>query len=214
MNTILLVLSLAASASAVEPAASFLPAACPTKVSTAAWRRASNPTLRYSHPAGWLVADRLERWTLPVSTSVSGRLSVYLDYSLKGTTVPVLSLYGSSAPGKLGGPGVLLEENMASSRARGEDVLGKAGTFELLGVSSACVAGVIELNARRQCGSDVDAACRRPLLFVDCGAVQGAGLTVTALLPAYPERGKPAGKAVAALAEAQAFLCGLEYSGR
>lgn len=195
-------------------AAAFLPSSCPTALSTAAWRRGVDPYLSYWAPAGWLVADRLGLWMAPISTTSSGRLSVYLDYSLKGTTVPVLSLYGATTPGRLGAAGVLLDENLASSRARGDDVLGRAGSFLISGISTACVAGVIELNARQMCVGGPDAVCRRPLVFLDCGVVSGAGLTVTALLPAYPVRGRPEGKAAQALAEVQAFVCGLEYLRR
>ncbi|MBI2362443.1 MAG: hypothetical protein HYV15_03550 [Elusimicrobia bacterium] len=216
MRLLLWVLTMSLQASSAEPApdasaAGFHPAACPSAVSTRTWSAASDPYFAYSVPASWTVADRLERWEVPASTMVSGRLSVYLDYSLKASSVPVLSLFGSATPGKLAPAGVLLDENIASSRARGDDVLGRAGTFSVPGIAQACAAGVIELNARRLCAGGPDAACRRALYFLDCGAVGGAGVTVTALLPPYPERGKPEGRAAEAVDELQAFLCGLSY---
>lgn len=193
------------------PAAGFQPAACPASVSTRTWTAASDPYFGFSAPPSWKVVDRLDRWEVPASTMVSGRLSVYLDYSLKESSVPVLSLFGSATPGKVGPAGVLLDENIASSRARGDDVLGRAGAFSVPGLAVPCEAGVIELNARRLCAGGPDAACRRALYFLDCGAVGGAGVTVTALLPPYPNRGKPEGRAAEAVDELQAFLCALSY---
>lgn len=216
MGLLLWVLTMSVQASSAAPApdapaAGFHPASCPAAVSTQSWTASSDPYFGFSAPPSWKVVDRLERWEAPASTMVSGRLSVYLDYSLKESSVPVLSLFGSSTPGKLAPVGALLEENIAGSRARGDDVLGRAGSLSIPGVAVPCEAGVIELNARRQCAGGPDAACRRALYFLDCGVVGGAGVTVTALLPAYPTRGAPAGVAAQASAELKAFLCGLSY---
>lgn len=216
MKLLLWVLTVSAYASSPAPsadprAAGFHPASCPTAVSTRAWTASADPYFAFSVPPAWKVVDRLDRWEVPASTTASGRLTVYLDYSLKQSSIPVLSLFGSATPGGLSAAGGLLDENLASSRARGDDVLGRAGTLSIPGVAAACAAGVIELNARRLCKGGPDAACRRALYFLDCGPVGGAGLTVTALLPPYPERGKPEGRAAEAVAELQAFLCGLSY---
>lgn len=216
MKLLLWALTVSAYASSPVPsvdprAAGFHPASCPAAVSTKTWTAAQDPYFGFSVPPAWKLVDRLDRWEVPASTTVSGRLTVYLDYSLKQASAPVLSLFGSSTPGKLAPAGALLEENLASSRARGDDVLGRAGSFSIPGISTACAAGVIELNARRLCKGGPDAACRRALYFMDCGAVDGAGVTVTALLPPYPERGRPEGRAAEAVAELQAFLCGLSY---
>ncbi len=213
-NACLLVSCLAGLCAAGEPPA-FAPQDCSSPAlsrSTAAWKAAENPYLRYSVPSGWQVVDRLERWTAPVSTTTSARLVVDFDWSLKTSTKPVLMLFGAGVPGRPEAAGVWLDGILSHAAARGDDPLGRVGNVLVRGIGT-CPVGVVELNARRACAK-TEAPCRRASVYMDCGGKDAVTLSVSGVFPAYPDRGAPTGKAAEAQAALNAFLCTLEYKGK
>lgn len=216
MNSLLLTLVLAAPAGAAEApkadlAEAFRAPACST-AAAAAWRPLEDPWLKARTDPGWTVADRLDRWDPPASTTTFRRLIVDLDWSLRSSTRPALSMFGMTVPGAPRKAGAWVEETLAHARARGDDALGPAGTVAV-GGRGECRLGAVELNARRAC-ADKDAPCRRAALYLDCGGKDGVELMLSAVTPAYPKRGKPDGKAAEALSAIQLFFCTVETKGR
>lgn len=188
----------------------FVVPACST-AAAAGWAAVDTPWLKARAPKAWAVSDALSRWEPAPSTSVYRRVVVDLDWSLKASTRPALSMFGMLARGTAPAAGAWLDETLAYARERGDYALGAAGTVPVPGRGE-CALGVVERNARGACGAAP--VCRRAALHLDCGAAGGTQFVVTALTPGYPERGKPDGKAAAALADIKAFLCTLEFKGR
>lgn len=207
LTALLLVFSPAARAADAE---AFRVTACST-AAAAGWAALDTPWLKARAPKGWAVSDALTRWEPAASTSSFRRVVVDLDWSLKSSTRPALSLFGMLARGTAPVAGRWLDETLAYARERGDYALGKAGTLAVPGRGE-CALGVVERNARGACGSA--AVCRRAALHLDCGAAGGVQLVVTALTPGYAERGRPDGKAAAALADMKTFLCTLESKPR
>lgn len=217
LTTTLLVFSTALPASAADavpadPAAAFRVPACST-AAAAGWAPVSNAWLSARAPKGWTAADALSRWEPAPSTATYRRLVVDLDASLKSSAKPSLSLFGMLVRGTAPASGTWLTETFAHARERGDFVVGRAGTVPVKGRGE-CALGVIEHNARRACPGGPDVVCRRASLHLDCGTQDGVEFLVTARTPAYPDRGAPAGKAAALLADIKTFLCTLESKGR
>jgi hypothetical protein len=217
LTTTLLVFSAALPASAAEPAATaaaaaFSVPACST-AAPAGWAVVEDPWLGARAPKSWAVADRLDRWEPAASTSAYRRVVVDLDAALKDGAKPALSLFGMLVPGTAPVSGAWLEETFAHARARGDYVVGRAGTVPVRGRGE-CALGVIEHNARRACPGGPDVVCRRAALHLDCGAKDGVELLLTARTPAYPVRAAPDGKAAEMLSQIKTFLCTLESKGR
>lgn len=213
LTTTLLVFSAAASAAPVEalttdPAAAFRVTSCSTAAASG-WAALEDPWLKARAPKAWTVADALARWEPAPSTSTFRRVVIDVDGSLKSGPKTALSMFGMLVPGKAPASGAWLEESLTHARERGDFVLGKAGTLAVAGRGD-CALGVIERNARKACPGGPDVVCRRAAIHLDCGVKDGVQLLVTAVTPAYPVRGKPDGKAAAALAEIKTFLCTLE----
>ncbi|MDE2293418.1 MAG: hypothetical protein KGL53_15160 [Elusimicrobia bacterium] len=210
---ILLALMTAVPARAQGAAAAFSPEACAGRTAPDGWKPFSDRWLTGSAAPDWRVLDNLDRLQPVVSTSVASRLVVDLDFTLRSATVPVLALFGTTAPGQLpSSAGAWLSSVLADARSRGDDALGQSGFVDIPGLGM-CQAGAVESMARRACGPGVEQDCRRAAMHVDCGAHDGMAVSMTLETPPYTKRGQPGADASEAVAWFKSLLCTLRYRG-